>query len=326
MSGLVAERAAIITSTLTRVRPDVFLVDHAPLGIKGELAPALKMARKELPDTRVMIGLRDVIDDPAAVKQAWREKGIYEVLEQLYDQVMVYGCQDLYDVTVHYDFSPQLAERTTFTGYIGKDRDLEPRLDRAAAWRRARRRGDKRVLVMGGGGGDAADLFRLFLKAWRRLAGRIPGQVLMVEGPLMDESPAASLERRAAGLEGVTLLRSSKTVLSLIAGADLVVGMGGYNTVVEALTARKPLVLCPRVKPRTEQLIRAELMAELGLAQVVRIERESSKALAAAIEAGLAAPQPSAARWRAVDLGGAARVAEIVLAAVAAPRSEGVAR
>lgn len=321
MSALRAERAGIIGSTLRRLRPDVFLVDHTPLGIKGELTHALQMVRREFLGTKVMIGLRDVLDDAATVRRSWREQGIYRVLEDSYDRVLVYGCQDIYDVTRQYEFPPNLARRTTFTGYIAKERGFETSVEPAKAWGQKGRRTDRRILVMGGGGGDAADLFRVFLKAWSRLADRFRGQALLVTGPLMAPSLVDSIERRAGRIDGVTVMRSSKSILSLIAGADLVVSMGGYNTVVEALTARKPMVLCPRVTPRTEQLIRANLMARLGLARVVQIERESSKTLALAIEETLAASRPTAAMWRAVDLTGGDRLAEIVLSAIGAARS-----
>jgi predicted glycosyltransferase len=324
MSGLRAERSGIISSTLLRLRPDVFLVDHTPLGIKRELALALEMAREQLDHTRVMIGLRDVLDDPAVVRGSWEEQGIYRALTDFYDQILVYGCRNVYDVSRQYHFPAALAERTVFTGYIGKDRGLEPRLEAAAAWWRARGQ-DQRVLVMGGGGDDAGDLFRVFLKAWQRLAGRVQGQALLVMGPLMEAATSASIEHRAARIPGVEVLHSSKSVLSLIEGADAVVAMGGYNSVVEVLAARKPLVLCPRVAPRKEQLIRARLMAKLGLARVVQIERESSKVLAGAIEAALTEPRPPAAGRQGVDLGGADRVAEILLQPVAAARLESVA-
>jgi hypothetical protein len=51
-------------------------------------------------------------------------------------------------------------------------------------------------------------------------------------------------------------------------------------------------------------------MAGLGLATVVRLESESSKALAAAIRAGLESRRQPARKWAAVDLLGAERVAE----------------
>ncbi len=310
MSGLRAERAGIISSTLLRLRPDVFLVDHSPLGIKGELGLALRMAREELPHTRVVLGLRDIIDDPAMVRATWTEQGLYSVLEESYDQILVYGVRALHDITSLYRFPASTASRTVFTGYVAKDHGLEAEVDGAAVWPRARRGRDRRILVMGGGGADADWLFRGFLKAWRRLENDLPGEALMVLGPLMDTATRASIERRAKAAPRLTIIHSSTSVLSLVAAADLVVSMGGYNSIVEVLAARKALIVCPRVAPRKEQLIRARLIAGLGLATVVRLEEESSKGLAAAIRAGLESRPQAAAAWAAVDLLGADRVAK----------------
>lgn len=313
MSGLRAERAGIITSTLLQIRPDIFLVDHAPLGMKGELALALEMAREELSSTRVILGLRDILDDPAAVLDAWRQQDVYRVLDDDYDQVLVYGCRRLFDVTRAYQFPASVAKRTAFTGYIAKDRGLEVDVPGLDAWSQARRSDDWRILVMGGGGADAAELFRGFLRAWRRLSPRHDGQALLVLGPLMDSATRKSLSKKAAQASGVEVIASTKRMLSLVGAADVVVSMGGYNSVVEALAARKPLVICPRVTPRREQLMRAEILARRGLARLVRLDLDGSKALSQAVSQALTAAPPPAKAWRSVDLGGADRVAEVLL-------------
>src|SRR5438128_7085044 len=75
-SGVRAERAGIISATLLRLRPDIFLVDHAPLGMKGELGLGLQMAREELKQTRIMLGLRDIIDHADVDRRSWKEQGI----------------------------------------------------------------------------------------------------------------------------------------------------------------------------------------------------------------------------------------------------------
>jgi predicted glycosyltransferase/nucleoside-diphosphate-sugar epimerase len=310
MSGLRAERAGIISSTLLRMRPDIFLVDHSPLGIKGELALALRMAREELPHTRVVLGLRDIIDDPAVVRATWTEQGVYGVLEESYDQILVYGMRALHDITSLYRFPESTASRTVFTGYVSKDRGVEAAVDGSASWPQPKRGRDRRILVMGGGGADADWLFRGFLKAWKRLEDDLPGEALMVLGPLMEPAVRASIERRAKAASHLTIIDASQKMLSLVDAADLVVSMGGYNSIVEVLAARKPLIVCPRVAPRKEQLIRARLMAGLGLATVVRLEEESSKALAAAIKTGLVSRRQPARDWAAIDLQGAERVAE----------------
>ncbi len=47
--------------------------------------------------------------------------------------------------------------------------------------------------------------------------------------------------------------------------ADLVISMGGYNTICEILTQKTPALIIPRETPRKEQLIRAERLQKIGL-------------------------------------------------------------
>ena len=56
---------------------------------------------------------------------------------------------------------------------------------------------------------------------------------------------------------------------SLFSRAAAVLEMAGYNSTFEALAAGHRPVLVPRRAPRAEQLIRAERLASLGLADVI---------------------------------------------------------
>ena len=313
MSHLFAERSGMLASTLLRVRPDVFLVDHAPLGMKGELTHALEMAREILPSTRVVLGLRDVLDDADTVIRLWHERSIYAALENLYDRILVYGCRELFDVAREYALPAAVAERVVFTGYIAKDHGLEPTGPPINPWPRNRRAGEKRLLVTGGGGGDAALMFDRFLEAWPALSAHRPSQALLVTGPLMSDEARRSLRGRTRRLHGVELLDFSPAMLSLLSDADLVITMGGYNSLVEAVTLRKRIVCCPRVTPRREQLIRAKILAGLGLATVPRLDRTSREEFAQIILGALEEPAPAPESWNRIDLQGAARVADELL-------------
>jgi predicted glycosyltransferase/nucleoside-diphosphate-sugar epimerase len=316
MSAVRAERAGIIASTLLRLRPDVFLVDHAPLGMKGELRLALEMAREELPDTRVVLGLRDIVDEPDVVRATWRTQGVYQVMETAYHQIIVYGSRELFDAASEYDIPEAVRRRVQFSGYIAKDRGLEQSVNGRETWTQARRAGDRRILVMGGGGGDAAPMLLAAIQAWESLRYLLNGEAVIVVGPLMAPADRTEVERRARHVAGVQVIHSSTTMLSLVAAADLVVSMGGYNSLVEAVAARKPLVICPRTAPRREQLMRAEIMARLGLAQVARLDGDGDAAarIADAMVAALKAGPPPDRAWRAIDLRGTERVADLLLA------------
>jgi len=91
---------------------------------------------------------------------------------------------------------------------------------------------------------------------------------VVVTGPYF---PAAARRRLRAQTEGaanrivVGAIDDSRPV---IAGAAAVVAMGGYNTTVELLAARRRTLVVPRVTPRQEQKVRAERLAALGLVHV----------------------------------------------------------
>jgi predicted glycosyltransferase len=67
------------------------------------------------------------------------------------------------------------------------------------------------------------------------------------------------------------------------------------------------------VTPRREQLIRARILAGLGLATLARLDRTSGEEFAQVLLGALEAPPPTAEAWNRIDLGGAARVADELL-------------
>src|SRR5207302_644021 len=67
------------------------------------------------------------------------------------------------------------------------------------------------------------------------------------------------------------------------AAADAIVSMGGYNSVCEALSVSRPLVIVPRATHKVEQQIRAETLAAHGLARWVHPTDAGPETLAAAL-------------------------------------------
>src|SRR6266576_86267 len=80
-------RGAILRDAVLGLEPDVVLVDHEPLGAKGEFADGLAALKAQRPETRFVFGLRDIMDDTVRIRAQWRELGVYEALEHLYDVV-----------------------------------------------------------------------------------------------------------------------------------------------------------------------------------------------------------------------------------------------
>ncbi len=119
-------RKNIITATAKTFQPDLFIVDKEPLGLKKEILPTLQWFRRCRPDTRSILGLRDVMDDAETVKQDWKEKKVYQHLEKLYSEIWIYGIREFYNPIKEYDIPESVSQKMHFTGYIprkipGKD-------------------------------------------------------------------------------------------------------------------------------------------------------------------------------------------------------------
>src|SRR3989442_3880914 len=70
VNELVALRSKVIIAALEEFHPDAFIVDKLPRGALRELDPALELLRRR-GQTRCVLGLRDVLDDPESVQRDW---------------------------------------------------------------------------------------------------------------------------------------------------------------------------------------------------------------------------------------------------------------
>lgn len=297
-------RSAIMADVARRLRPDVFLVDHAPQGMRGELLPVFAALRAGSPATRIILGLRDVIDDPATVRRTWADQGVHETLETAFDRILVYGSADLFDVADAYDLSERVAAKVTYCGYVA--RPTPPRSPGVPS--------NASVLGTAGGGGDGVEVLWATLDASRALG--VPSMV--VTGPLMDPAGRRSVEARAALDPNAETVDFLADIGGTMAGAGAVVTMGGYNTLLEVLALGVPTVVVPRLQPRREQAIRAHLFAGRGLVRVVEPGPGLAERLRPALAAALA--EERRAGPPALDLDGLRRVAAALDAEVATDR------
>lgn len=259
-------RRDLLATAAVPFRPDFFVVDHAPAGMNGEVVQTLKQLRAESPQTRLIIGLRDIMDDPATVRKQWSRDGVYELLNDVYDMILVYGEPDLYDVIAKYGFSPQAAAKTRFVGYLGREAgNLSPAKIRSSINMQT----NHLVLVTAGGGGDGRRMIDAILRDLRMETGSRDFDVLVVGGPFMSEADKVDVLNQFDQLPTAHYLDFTDDLTSYIGAADVVVSMGGYNTVCEILSLGKRGLIVPRVAPRKEQLIRAELLSKRGYVAMI---------------------------------------------------------
>lgn len=300
--GIHTLRSNLLLRTIRDYEPNVLLVDHSPVGMSGEILPALEWLGEHGDCTRIL-GLRDVIDEPQSVIAQWREQGIYDVLRRHYEHVVVYGTREVYDPVSAYEFPDDVAEKTHFVHYVSEGNDAagdvtddeEPTV----------------VVTVGGGDGGAPEVIGNFLEMMRRHRDRIDFKAEVLMGPFLEDALAEEYRALAEGLP-VVLHTFVSSPASLYRRADVVIGTAGYNTTTELLANASRAILIPRVLHRDEQLIRARRMEELELMSCLHPDEVTPDRLFDEIQRVRASGEPLARAREAgtVPLDGAERLAE----------------
>lgn len=259
-------RSDLILATVANFKPDLLMVDKKPLGVKGELAATLDYLQTKLPRTKAVLILRDILDSPETITSNWQRNGHYHALEQFYDSVLVVGEQEIFDPIAEYGFPTPVAQKLKFCGYVKKETG-QPRDDVRKSLQIGE--GQKLVLVTSGGGQDGYKLIENYLTGIRTMPLTPPVKSLIVCGPEMPEEQRTRLQRQAVTDSSVIFREFAGDLMSLMAAADAVVSMGGYNTVCEILSLKKRAVVIPRAHPTEEQWIRANRMSRLGLFRAI---------------------------------------------------------
>ncbi|MDU9002297.1 glycosyltransferase family protein [Sedimentitalea todarodis] len=278
-------RAGLIRATAEQYDPDILIVDKEPNGFRGELLPTLDLL-SEQGRARLVLGLRDVLDEPAVLATEWDRKGAIEATERYYDELWIYGLRSIYDPTDGLALSDSVKRRMHWTGYLRRElsTDSLPVTD-------------PYILVTPGGGGDGQSMVNLVLSAYEQDPALGP-RAILVYGPFLSGDTRADFEARVANLDGrVTAVGFESQIEALFAGADGVVCMGGYNTFCEVLSFDKRAVIVPRTVPRLEQYIRASRAEELGLVRMLCDTGEGmdTQSMIDAIHALPNQPKPSSA-------------------------------
>ncbi|RDJ20919.1 hypothetical protein DWF00_28700 [Bosea caraganae] len=253
-------RTDLIKQVVLSFDPDVVIVDKEPIGLRGELEPSLEILRRR--GARIVLGLRDVLDEPAKLHEEWRQSGAIDALA-LYDDIFVYGLESIYQPLAGLPNQHLFADKVQYTGYLKRavpspmPPNRYPRITKGPF-----------ILVTPGGGGDGIGLIDWVISAYEA-DPTIELPALIVFGPFMSREKRKDFAERIARVPKLESLGFEPRLELLMNRAHCVVAMGGYNTFCEVLSFDKPALIVPRVRPRLEQAIRAERADHLKLVDIL---------------------------------------------------------
>ncbi|MCH8559800.1 MULTISPECIES: glycosyltransferase family protein [unclassified Nesterenkonia] len=297
-------RRSTAAAAIKALSPDLFIADRHPFGVDGELLDSLAWLRAQ--GTRCVLGMREVLDSPAAARTEWARIGGASAAAKFYHAVWVYGDPLIYNPITSGEIPQPLATRTRFTGYLSHGRPTDELSDSSV---RAR---EPYVLSMVGGGSDGG---RLALAAAQ---ARVPAghRHIILTGPQMPLGDHTSVERAVAASPdsaNIQVTRLAPHVPALVREAAAVVSMAGYNSTAEIMATTTPALLVPRATHRAEQPRRARALAAVGAVDTLAAGELS----AAALSRWLGDAVTRRSDRGAVDLDGLTRIGALAVAELA---------
>lgn len=275
---LVDLRSLTINASVNAFDPDILVVDNVPRGALNELDGVLSSLHAR-GRTRLVLGLRDILDEPEATRREWDSRKNLPAIQWYYDEVWVYGDPAIFNLCEAYEFGPKFNEKVFFTGYLDARKRDAPKASEILSPRHEDDPPGQQPynLCMVGGGQDGFHLALAFAHA-----SQPPGtRGIIISGPFMLPEQIDVLNKIGAERGTVDVLGFVPEPTRLLQHARCVVAMGGYNTVNEVLSFQRDTLIVPRIRPRLEQLIRARHLADKGYVDMLHPDQLSPENLSA---------------------------------------------
>ena len=276
------------------VNPDLFLIELFPFGryqFRFELLPLLEEINHKIP---VVCSVRDVL---VRSNKPDRDQKITSIIDDYFDHILVHGDENLISLESTFPIARQFSNKLTYTGYVTEEKLAEAPLSLGA----------DEVIVSAGSGAVGENLLRIAMaarslsklshKPWRFLAGDYLPEPVFKE--LQSSAP-----------EGVCIERAREDFRALLPNALLSISQGGYNTVMDVLSAKCPAVIVPFADgDEGEQTFRARKLAKTGLLHMLEADALSAETLADVINAAISIKSAASIDF---DMSGAETTARLI--------------
>jgi predicted glycosyltransferase len=274
-----AERSSRLQALAHDFAPDAVLTELFPFGrrqMRFELLPLLEMLRAMKPRPLVFCSVRDILVDRGKPQH---DLDAVACLQAYYDGVLVHGDPAIVPFGQTFPLADRIHDKLYYTGYIA-EQHVVPQTSAGAG----------EVLVSAGGGAVGMALFDAAIAARPLSAAHATPWRLLVS-PQEDAAAIAALRQKAG--PGVIIEPVRADFPGMLRHCLLSISKAGYNTVMETLGSGARAVVVPFAGGReTEQTLRAGLLAQRGLLQVLPEQDATPETLATAIDRALAAPRP----------------------------------
>jgi predicted glycosyltransferase len=256
-------RKNIIQETVLNVIPDILITEHFPFGLlfENEVIELIKEVKKSNPLSKVVSSVRDIIESNGGGE---KDEYISELINKWYDLILVHGDERMADLTFSFSKVAKVAVPIFHTGYIVRE---IPNKEISADY--------PLVLVSVAAGRLGNELLDAIIDSHLLIKEKIKHKLVLFSGAFQKDF--SSLKDKVYSIASLDInihCFDGNEYLKYLSNASLVISLGGYNSIIESIAAKKTMLVYQRgfSGVNKEQDLRITLFEKYGSLSILKPE------------------------------------------------------
>lgn len=254
-------REEIIKEKVEEIKPDILITEHFPFGLlfEKEVVELISKVKTLNPSSKIVASVRDIIESSGGGK---KDEYIANLINKWYDLILVHGDKRLADLPLSFSKTEKITVPIFHTGYIVRH---IPKAKKTVY--------HPLILVSVAGGRLGNELLDALIDSHLLIKQKIKHNIVLFSGAFQKDF--RKLKEKVWSLQSEDIkihCFDSKKYLEYLSNASLVISLGGYNSIIESVAAKKTILVYQRgfSGGNEEQDLRINLFKNHGSLDIIK--------------------------------------------------------
>ena len=265
-----ARRKSIISQSVEEIKPAILITEHFPFGLlfEGEVVELINKVKQAKPTAKIVCSVRDIIESSEGGS---RDAHTCDLINRSYDMVLVHGDERFAALSTSFPRAHEIKVPIIQTGYIAR-----------VVSKASQSNNHPIVLASVAGGRLGHELLDALIDSYSTTNALIKHTLILFSGAFQKDIKVQQDKIDKMQSDGIRLQPfDSQEYLKCFSAASLIISLGGYNSLIESVSANKPLLIYNRdfAGANKEQDLRIKLFESTGHLEIIIPEDLTSNKL-----------------------------------------------
>ncbi len=228
-------RKNIIKQTVVNVKPDILITEHFPFGLlfENEVIELITAVKKLNPSAKIVSSVRDIIESSRGGK---KDGYISELINKWYDLILVHGDERFADLSLSFSKTDKVTIPIFHTGYIVRQ---IPKKRISVDY--------PIILASVAAGRLGNELLDALIDSHLLIKEKIKHKLILFSGAFQKDFSILKDKVNSLHSENVKIhCFDGNEYVKYLSNASLVISLGGYNSIIESIAAKKTMLVYQR--------------------------------------------------------------------------------